>query len=554
MSLKEVKKVIESVKPNLADRIVSYLDPVRGRERYKARVAMALAGGNAYKGASRSRKALKNWPTTNGDADADTLWDLPTIRERSRDLVRNNPLAAGANNIKVGNVVGTGLRLQSQIDHEFLGMTEDEADAWQRNAEREFAIWADSTNCDVSRTLNFYAQQELTFRATLESGDALVNMPYVDRKNSVYQLALQLIESDRLCNENWQADTERLSGGVEKDEYGAPVKYHILKQHPGSVTRYRGKGEWIKLDAFGSETGRRNVIHLYRKLRPGQTRGVPDLAPVIEALKQLGDYTEAELTAAVISGMFTVFVHTEGDYSLEEIARFNTDYGQSDSNEIKLGTGSVVGLGVNEKIETANPGRPNQAFDPFVLAILRQVGVALEIPFELLVMQFNSSYSASKAALETAWTFFRNRRKWLADNFCRPVYEAWMYEAVAIGRIKAPGFMRDPAIRAAYLGSQWIGPAKPVLDLTKEATGRAIMEDREWTTAANNTAELTGGDWEINHRQRTKEVRAQKEAGTGPKDKAVAPKPSPNEPDDDDDNETDNKEPADAGFFNGAEA
>ncbi|MFX0046313.1 MAG: phage portal protein [Candidatus Hermodarchaeota archaeon] len=537
MSLKEVKKKIAAVKPTLIDRFVEWRDPVKGLERRKARVALALAG--SYNGASRSRKSMQTWGTSGGDADADTLYDLPTLRERSRDLVRNNPLAAGAINVKVGNVVGTGLKLQSQIDYEFLGLTEEEADAFQRNAEREFAIWAESQDCDITRTQNFYGLQDLAFRSTLENADAFALLPYIERNNRVYSLAVQLIESDRVCNEGWKADSDRLAGGVEKDEYGAPVRYHILKQHPGAIRGIKGRGEWVKVDAFGGETGRRNVLHLYRKLRVGQTRGVPDLAPVIESLKQLGDYTEAELTAAVVSGLFTVFVHTEGDFSFAEIAEYRDKFGQSSDGEIKMGKGAMIDLGLNEKVDIANPGRPNQAFDPFVQAILRQIGTALEIPFELLIMQFNSSYSASKAAFETAWTFFRNRRKWLADNFCRPIYEAWMIEAVALGRIKAPGFMRDPAIRAAYLGSQWIGPAKMVLDMTKEANGRAIMEDRGWTTAATNTAELTGSDWETNQRQRAKEVRMQQEGSTAPQPKAVTeptakPAPEETEPDEGD--------------------
>lgn len=527
MSLREVKEKVAAVKPTIFDRVVGYFDPVRGMQRRKARVAMALAG--SYTGASKSRKSMQTWGTSGGDADSDTLYDLPTLRERSRDLVRNNPLAGGAINTKVGNVVGTGLKLQSQISANYLGLSEEEADAWQSNAEREFALWADSQDCDITRTLNFYGLQDLAFRSALENGDCGVSLPYQERANRVYGLTMQLIEADRICNENWVADTATLCGGVEKDEYGAPVRYHIAKQHPGSIRR-RGM-EWDKIEAFGDTTGRRNFIHLYRKLRIGQTRGVPDLAPVIESFKKLGDFTEATLTDAVVSSLFTVFVHTEGDFSLQEIGEYQTQFGESTSGELKMGAGSIVDLGPNEKVDFANPNKPNPNFDPFVLAILRQIGVSLEIPVELLVMQFNSSYSASKAAIEAAWAFFRNRRKWLADNLCRPVYEAWMTEAVAIGRIKAPGFMRDPAIRAAYLGSLWIGPAKPVLDLSKEAAGRAIMEDRGWITAAENTTELTGGDWESKHAQRTKEHRMRVDADLEPRITVVE---VPAEPDEDD--------------------
>ena len=93
-----------------------------------------------------------------------------------------------------------------------------------------------------------------------------------------------------------------------------------------------------------------------------------------------------------------------------------------------------------EGVTFNNPTHPNTVFDTFVRAMCEQVGAALEIPADLLVMSFNSSYSASRAALLEAWKAFRMRREWLMRDFCRPTYELWLTEAVARGRIIAPGF------------------------------------------------------------------------------------------------------------------
>lgn len=518
MSRAAIRQAIQSVQPNLLDKAIAIFSPQTAWRRHQSRVQLALAG--AYTGASRGKRQFGDWATSGGDADADINFDLPLLRERSRDLIRNNPLATGAINTKVVNVVGTGLALKSAIDRDFLGLSEDAAEQWQRNAEREFRLWAESPDCDAERTLNFYGLQELAFRSVLENGDAFAVPTYLDRAGVLYQLAVQLIEADRCMNEGRKADTATLSGGVEKDASGAPLQYHFLNQHPGAMRPgYKG-ATWTKVPAF-TPSGRRNVLHLYRKLRIGQSRGVPDLAPVISALKQLGDYTEAELTAAVVSGLFTVFIKsTDGDAPMPGLTTDVTDTGRADQQSIKLGAGAMVGLADGESIETANPGRPNQAFDPFVQAILRQIGVALELPFEVLIMHFQSSYSAARAALLQAWKFFKARRFWLADAFCRPLYEMWLTEAVAMGRIKAPGFLQDPAIRHAYLGSEWVGDAPGALDPMKEAQAAALMEDRGWKTATENTAELTGGDWETKHRQLTRESRLRKDAGLG-----VAPAP-----------------------------
>lgn len=292
----------------LADRIVSYFDPLRGMERLRARKVEAVSGGGYVAGA-RSRRQTENWRPGGGSANADQLPDLPWVRERSRDLVRNAPLALGAINTVCTNVVGTGLAVQPAIDAEYLGLSPEDADAWQAAAQREFCLWGDSPECDVTRTQNFYGLQDLTFRSMLENGDTIVLTPMFRRGNSPYKLKLQLVEGDRLCNPNRSVDTPTLAGGVEIDQYGAPIRYHIMRRHPGDVRA--GAAEWDAIDAYGAKTGRRNVLHVFNRIRIGQLRGMPYLAPIIELIKQLTKYTDAEVTAAVVSSLFTVFVRSQ---------------------------------------------------------------------------------------------------------------------------------------------------------------------------------------------------------------------------------------------------
>jgi len=518
------------VTENLLDKAIRTISPQRGLERFRARaqaaVMVALAGG--YEGAKKGKRWATSWIASDGDADADLLPDLPALRARTRDLSRNNPIACGAINTVATNVVGTGLRPQARIDRDYLGLTDEQADSIEEDIERRFRLFAESKECDVARTLNFYGHQYLAFVATLESGDAIYLLPFIERAGSVSGIKLQAIEADRLCNENYAADTDRLAGGVEADVYGAPINYHIARAHPGAL---RPKSlKWDVVPAYGAESGRRNVLHLFEQRRPGQRRGVPYLAPVIEALKQIGRYTEAELMAAVVSGMFTVFIKSEsGDTPLALANNAQADSSKPDNYE--LGYGAMIGLGNTESIETANPGRPNAAFDPFVLAILRQIGAALEIPFELLIKHFTASYSAAQAAFLEAWKFFNRRRRWLVDNFCQPVYEAWMDEEVASGRLYAPGYFEDELTRQAYLGTEWIGPPRGQIDEVKAVDAAEKRINLELSTRAGEAAALNGGDWSKIHRQRVKEERLRKADGlTSP-----APAPATADPTDPDD-------------------
>jgi capsid protein len=135
---------------------------------------------------------------------------------------------------------------------------------------------------------------------------------------------------------------------------------------------------------------------------------------------------------------------------------------------MELGSGTIAELAPDEDITIANPNRPNANFDPFFLAVIRQIGIALGIPYEVLIMHFSSSYTASKAAIETARQFFMDRRNWLATDFCQPTYEWFLYECVSRGVIDAPGFLEDPV--RAPLGAVRIGLAGRLSCLTLRRT------------------------------------------------------------------------------------
>ena len=529
MNRTEVRAAMQkATKPSLPDRIVNWYNPIKGKQRLHSRIWMTLAGG--YQGASKSRRALSEWMAGIGDADTVMLPDLSTLRERSRDLTRNNALAGGAINTKVTNIVGTGLRLKASIDRDALSLTDDQANEWEAAAEREWKLWSESQECDIERTLRFTDIQSLSLRSVLENGDVFILLPMIERPGNPYELKVQMIEADRISNPDSKGDTESIAGGVERDSTGAPVRYHIADKHPGNYLRPRAI-KWDSRAAFG-ETGRRNVLHLYNKIRIGQTRGVPDLAPVMELLKQLGRYTDAEIMAAVMSGMFTVFIKSEsGDESMSAMDPTTEVGGKSTDKDYKMAPGAMLELSNDESVEFADPKRPNQSFDPFVLAIMRQIGVALELPFELLVKHFTASYSAARAALLEAWKFFSARRQWLAMNLCQPVYEAVIEEAVLKGRLAAPGFINgDALIRKAYLGAEWIGPARGQIDELKEVKAARERVDGGFSTASRETAMINGSDWERDHKQRVRERQAKEADGLMPLPAPAAPD-EPEQPD-----------------------
>jgi lambda family phage portal protein len=505
---------VDKPKLNLFDRAIGYFNPNAAVSRLKSRAALALAGG--YNAGSRSRPALSNWNPYAGDANSDIVYDLPTLRSRSRDLARNAPIGGAALNTVVSNVIGTGLSMQSNPDSKFFGWSDEYANQWKAEVEAEWLLWCNSMDCDASRTMNFYGLQSLALRSMLESGDVLAITPAIKR-SSPYSLTVQLIEADRLSNKDRAADDVSTVCGVTIDSNGAPIKYSVSNKHPGAI-RQAGM-EWTEIQAYG-KNGRRNVLHLFDKKRPGQVRGVPYLAPVIEHLKQLSRYSEAELQAAVVSAAMAVFVKMDADAfqtlfegtSNEQYIKNATSW-KGDIQTDLDGPGKAINLLPGESVEVPDLGRPNANYDPFFLSMLKQIGPALEIPFEVLIKSFSSSYSASRAALLDFWRIVRVRRDFMATYFCEPIKELWFEEAVSLGRIKAPGFFSDARVRQAYTRVQWIGDSPGSIDPEKEANAAVIRMNEGITTLEIESVAYNGGDWEANQRQREKEVNMRKDAG-----------------------------------------
>ncbi len=482
----------------IIDETVSTFAPKKALERTLARKSLNIINsGYSNYGASQTKKSLLGWNYYGGSSREDIEDNLSVLRQRCRDLYMGVPIATGAIKTMRTNVIGRGLMLKPTLDKEALKMTTEETQVLEKQISREWALWAESTDCDMARLDNFYELQQLAFLNWLLSGDVIALLPTKPRINQPYDLRIQLIEADRLRSpDDIDSFDNKIVGGVEVDDYGEIIAYHISKGHPLSFSDVNY--EWQRVEAYGKKTGRRNVIHLMNRERIDQRRGVPFLSPVIEALKNLGRYTDAELVAAVVSGLFAVFIEKESsstDIALGQVIPDDLQVDTRDENSVELAPGMVIDLNEGEKANAVNPGRPNTNFDGFVESICKQIGTALELPYEILMKRFDSSYSASRAALEEAWKMFKMFRTWMSNDFCQPIYEEWLAEAVAKGRISAPGFFSDPIRHKAYCCSQWNGPARGLLNPVQEVNAAVTRVNNGFSSRAIETMEMTGGDF-----------------------------------------------------------
>lgn len=466
--------------------------------------------GYSEAGASYRRNAFKGFLAESSSPAQDINDNNFTLRQRSRLLYMGAPIATGALRRARTNIVGSGLRLKATVDRDVLGLSEEEAEQWNRRTEAEFSLWADSKDaCDAIGVNDFYGLQQLAMLSWLMSGDvfALVKRDSATRRHP-YGLRLHLIEADRvrtpmanggLFTLNTTGETEsgrRIYDGVEVDEAGKIIAYHIANTYPYQLATEPTKTE--RVEAYGALTGLPNVLHVMDAERPEQYRGVPYLAQAMEPLLQMRRYTESELMAALVQSFFTAFIKTNASPDMVPFNEVPLDEVTQDPNAYEMGPGTINVMEPGEDVAFGAPTHPQTGFDTFMRAMCEQVGAALEIPADLLLLSFGSSYSASRAALLEAWKAFRMRREWLVKDFCAPAYELWLTEAVALGRISAPGFFTDPLVRKAYLHADWIGPSQGQIDPTKEIQASTMAIEAGISTHEAEAIKVNGSDYRAN--------------------------------------------------------
>lgn len=462
------------------------------------------ASGYSHHGASRSKPSLLGWVSSSKSPHEDISRNLALLRERSRDLYAGGgPLGRGAIDRVALNAIGSGLKLNVRVDGELLGFDDDFCRNWCSKVESEFDIWASSKSASFTHEFNFYELQVLAFKSILLDGECIAIITD-NRNSSGYNLCVNLIEAERLTTPPQLIGRNLIDEGVELNQDGQPIALYIANRNPESELLNLPVVEYKRVPLIGSMSGRRNVIHMFNPERINQHRGVPFLSPVIEVLKQLGRYTDAELMAAVVGGMYAIFFEhdakADDTVGLEEYAS-EQGFGEVPGLEgmsIHEMNGAIMDLPEGVRPVTVSPNRPNTSFDAFIQSLVRQIGGALGIPAELLFLHFTASYSASRGALLEAWKLFRYWRDWFSVNFCQPIFEEFFTEAVLLGRIHAPGFFEDLIKAKLYTWASWTGPSQGQLDPVKEVNAAILRVQNGFSTYQRETGELTGEDFDLN--------------------------------------------------------
>lgn len=460
------------------------------RETTKEMKVMNYAQG----GGSRTKVIFRKTRDELNTADEDIGESKDLLMARSSYLYMNNAIGAAAIKKIRTNVVGRGLKVKPTIANEILKLSQDEVDRIHKEICILWDIFTDE--CDIENFSNFYQIQSLVLINQLVFGETFVLLPLKKKPGQLFDLKIKLIDSIR-C-QNPQSSNDNIRNGVEISSDGEIVAYYFTKNSTSTET--------VRVDTVGKKTGRRNVLCVMEKERIGQRRGVPLLSPVIELLYQLSEYTSTEITSASVAALFSVFItNTSEDTTTPEgedpLMNSESEKEEDGDYIVKLGNGTLSELPPGKNITIASPNRNGASFEEFTKTLARQLGAALEIPYEILFTNFTASYSASRAALLEVWKMYLMRRSWFVSDFCKPIYEEFLDEAVAKGMLNLPGY-ENLLNRKCYQKAEWYGPVQGQLNPVQEVNAAVTKIKSGLSTLDRETRELNGGDFEANNTQR----------------------------------------------------
>lgn len=392
----------------------------------------------AFEAASR-RDRLSGWRSATGSsANTELRGAIGIVRDRARDLARNDAYARRAIDLIQTNVVGTGI--QPQLD----GETE---------IERVWKLWAGSTECDADGQHDIYGLQRLAMRAVAESGEVLVRIrPRRPGDRLTVPMQLQVLEADHLATEkDGPADKEghRWVQGIEIDAVGRRTGFWLHRTHPGDDRRIDVEGP-VFVPA-------ESVLHIYRMDRPGQMRGVPWAAPVVIRSRELKDYEDAQLLRQKLAACYVGFI-TRPVEELDPSDVSDTDGGgEGELGVDRFDPGMIMELAPGQDVTLSQPPGV-QGYDEFVTRQLRAIAVGFGVSYEALTGDYSrTNFSSGRMGhLE----FHRNLDVWqhgiMVSQFCRPVWQAFQMFAMLAG-------YQVPDDRP-----EWTTPRRDMIDPTKE--------------------------------------------------------------------------------------
>lgn len=493
----------------------------------------ALGSGQPYEGTSSTSRELSTWHSPILSADAEIIPEKEIADSRVRDVLRNDAYVRNGVTIQQDSIVGEQFLLNSKPNYRVLGLDEVWAEEFQEEVEAKFTLWAesDANHPDASRMNTLTGLVRLIVGIHAMAGESLASVEWLRDHGRPFHTAIQLIDLDRLSNPYGIMDDRFLRRGVHRNQYGAPLGYHVRMGHPTDHTLNGEQYTW-KYVAARKPWGRIQMIHLVDQWRPDQSRGISMLVSALKETKMGKKFRDTVLQNAVLNAAYAASIESDlpPNIAMEQaggdkhaIADFASEY----LGAIQEYTGGARNLHIDGvKIPVFFPGT-KMKLQPvttqgglgtgFEQSLMRYVAASLGVGYSELSKDFSdANYSNLRAELAGTGRRMRVQKRFTADRFASHVFTLWLEEALNKGEItsmprNAPNFY-EGLNREAYCQASWIGASTGQIDELKETQAAVLRVNNGLSTREDELARL-GKDWRPIFRQLLREQKMAEEMG-----------------------------------------
>lgn len=477
---------------------------------------------------------MRRWNPRPQTADAALLPSLRTGNARAEDLVRNHGLASNGVQLHVDNIVGHLFRLSYKPRWKALGISEADARAFATDVEAAFTEYAeDPINCWVDaerkRTLTMMIREVVATHSTV--GEATGTAEWIERRpGALFNTAIKLVNTHRICNPNNKPDSQNLRGGVEVDRFGAARRYWVRGTATNGYGLSNGLGDsWTPVNRETS-WGRQQFLHVFEPRGDGQTRGANQFLSVMEQLPQLGKLQQTKLQNAIVNAMYAAVIESElgseaameiigGDMSTDKLTDYMAtlaDY--HEGADIRLNGVKIPHLMPGEQLKFTTSSNADNGFSELESSIIRWIAAGLNVPYEALAKDYSrTTYSSARASMMEGWRYYMGRRKIIASRWASMVFALWLEEALDSGIIRLPRTATRSfwEAKASWCNAEWIGSGRMAIDGLKEVKESILLIESGLSTYEKELAKM-GEDYQEVFAQQVREMEERRAAGLPP--------------------------------------
>lgn len=481
-----------------------------------------------------------NYPIVNKKWDGEkTLGELGTVVRNIPDYeklrLRSYDAYATIDTIKIIAskffywTIGTGLKLQAEpnrnvLESESIVNNSKLYSDFQKITESRFMVYANSKECDYLKEKNLHELALNAYQGEFLGGDMLVIVRFNENGPNI-----QLLSGEHICNPSLEGEYYSLAekegnfieDGIEIDSKGSHVAYFVKTKKKEKVIE-----KWERIPAKGAKTGKRLAwLISSKKISPDHFRGVPAMAQSLEKINKLDRYVEAAVAKAEQGAKIVYSIehqeYSTGENPLDQVVakkRFpgllnNTN--DEDNNPNVLADGLANRIAATTSNQTYN--MPNGAslksfdskietnFNDFHSTVFKSISAGADVPPEVAMQEYNSNYSASRAAINSFGYIISINRQRFANQFYIPFYKLWLEWQILNQKISAPGYIENIAnfmVTESYSQCRFTGKNMPHIDPLKEIKAVREMLGVDGATPLISREQavemLNAGQWDEN--------------------------------------------------------